>query len=401
MPGTIKVLIGPNGFGKTTYLEHLKKDLISRGVDEHNILYLQSEIKLLDEVKDTVDTSQTMEYLLTELIETDEYLKKREEMYDAANRAINDCVDDLNAIVDGVLGLNGSTRSKSFISLSPKRNVKNLVSIDQSDIKSKMGSGQRMQLLLSFARKSKKQHIILDEPEKYSHPSLLNGTAQAINELVAAGKDVAIATHSPKLVSMLELDYDDILIINDASHVARQIPFDDAVDNAKSVVNLGAFDKENKRYYQSGKSLKDCLSRRHGRQFIESLFTKRVYLCEGANDELFVNECLRQFGGYYDDYCIVKAWGKSNLPVFIALYRLLGIDLVVLFDIDDERNTENTKLNAAIRSFAGSSVKLIEFVPNLEKELGFTGEKKKALAFMDYIESQKLDSRFNLCGDTL
>ncbi len=52
-----------------------------------------------------------------------------------------------------------------------------------------------MQLLLMLASKSSKDHIFLDEPEKYSHPSLLNGTAKAINDLGAAGKDDYIATH--------------------------------------------------------------------------------------------------------------------------------------------------------------------------------------------------------------
>ena len=397
MAGKLTVLIGPNGYGKTTYLNEYKSKLINSGVPETDILFLESEIKLLDEVKDTVDTSQTMEYLLSELIETSEYLAKRDEMYLEADKAIAKSVGALNGIVDEVLGVNGSTRSKDFITPNPKkRAVKGLVAINQLDVKNKMGSGQRMRLLLMFARNSKKRHVILDEPEKYSHPSFLNGTAMAINELVSAGKDVIIATHSPKLVSMLELDYDSILIINDATHTAKPIPFDDAVANALRVYNTGMLPAANKRYYVSGASLKDCLSRRHGRAFIESLFTRRVYLCEGANDELFVNECLRQLGGFYGDYCVVKAWSKFNLPAFIALYQQLGIEIAVLFDVDNEQKLEHKTANGAIRTLAGSSVRLIEFNPCLEKEIGYSGDKPDAMRFMDHVEGIALSAKYKL-----
>lgn len=203
MAGTIRVVIGPNGYGKTTYLNDTSKKLADKG---ESILMVPSEIKLLDEVKDTVDTSQTMEFLLSEILETPSFVKKRDALYEEADKAIASSLPAMNQMLEEVLSLNGSKRTKDFIDPNPKRIIKSLVSIAQDDVKKKMGSGQRMHLLLKLAAKSSKDFILLDEPEKYSHPSLLNGTAKAINDLVAAGKDVHIATHSPKLVSMLDFD---------------------------------------------------------------------------------------------------------------------------------------------------------------------------------------------------
>lgn len=393
MTGTICVVIGPNGYGKTTYLNDTSKKLADVGKP---ILMIPSEIKLLDEVKDTVDTSQTMEFLLSEILETPAFIEKRKALYAEADEAIASSLPEMNKMLEEVLSLNGSERTKDFIAPNPKRAIKNLVSIGQDDVKKKMGSGQRMQLLLKLAAKSSKGHIFLDEPEKYSHPSLLNGTAKAINELVAAGKNVYIATHSPKLVSMLDFDLGDLRLINDASHDLKEIPFDEAVAAVSSRVNVGSMQDKFNRYYVSGDSLKNCVSKRHSRAFIEALFTRKVFLCEGANDELFINASLQQHGGFYDDYVIFKVWGKSNLPIFIELFERLGIDLVTMFDVDDESKDPHCKLNPVIRSYSDTGCRVIEFKPNLEAALGYKGKKGDALGLIDHLESMGVPAGYSL-----
>lgn len=393
MAGTIRVVIGPNGYGKTTYLSDASKKLADAG---ESILMVPSEIKLLDEVKDTVDTSQTMEFLLSEILETPAFVEKREALYAEVDKAIASSLPEMNQMLEEVLSLNGSERTKDFIAPNPKRTIKSLVSIGQDDIKKKMGSGQRMQLLLKLAAKSSKDHIFLDEPEKYSHPSLLNGTAKAINELVDGGKNVYIATHSPKLVSMLNFDLGDLRLINDSSHDLKEIPFEEATAAASERVDVGSMQDKFKRYYVSGDSLKNCVSKRYSRAFIEALFTRKVFLCEGANDELFINASLQQHGGFYDDYVIFKVWGKSNLPIFIELFERLGIDLVTMFDVDDESKDPHCKLNPVIRSYSGTGCRVIEFKPNLEAALGYKGKKDDALGLIDHLESMGVPAGYSL-----
>lgn len=117
----------------------------------------------------------------------------------------------------------------------------------------------------------------------------------------------------------------------------------------------------------------EAIQKRHNRPFIEALFTKRVYLCEGANDELYVNESLRQNGGFYDDYCVFKVWGKTNLVVFEKLFTKLGIEVTVVYDTDDESKSRHKEDNDALRGLSGEC-SLVEMDPNLELAVGYSGK---------------------------
>lgn len=64
----IEIYVGPNGYGKTTALVNKMKELINLGIPENEIIFLESEMLLMDEVKDTKDESKTMEFILQELL---------------------------------------------------------------------------------------------------------------------------------------------------------------------------------------------------------------------------------------------------------------------------------------------------------------------------------------------
>ncbi len=93
---------------------------------------------------------------------------------------------------------------------------------------------------------------------------------------------------------------------------------------------------------------------------------------------------------------IFKVWGKSNLPVFIELFKRLGIDLVVLFDVDDDTKAPHSTLSPVIRSYGGGGCKVVEFAPNLETVLAYKGRKDDALALIDYLEKTGIPVVYSL-----
>ena len=389
----INVYIGPNGFGKTTKLHEEKDRLISSGVPEKEVLFLDSEILLLDEVKDTKDESKTMEFIVQELfMNSATFLTTKIAFENQVRTEITNNQALMNSILDDILSLNGSTRSpgSNFIDINTKMVFKNLVKIETKDIKGKTGSGQRMQLILSLVKHSgTKKYVFLDEPEKYSHPSSLHRTAKLIQELDANGINIYIASHSPKLLSMIDLDFDNIHIINDATHSAKTIDFLGIVSSF-AFSSLGSFGQKEKSFY-SVPTLKDNIKNIYYREFIESLFTKKVFLCEGINDKFFIMKALKTDNKFYDDYCIFQTFGKFIMPVFEKIFSSLGIETQVFFDEDTPKRSSDSK-HLEIDSYL-ESLTYYEFKPCLEVEIGFSlPDKNNTVGFIDFLDSLTLET---------
>ncbi|MDR0500660.1 MAG: hypothetical protein LBG97_05380 [Coriobacteriales bacterium] len=390
--GKIEIYIGPNGYGKTYRLNEINKELQSCGVSVDNILFLESELTLAEESRDTRNDSATMEFIIFELLEKDKkYLAAKKKLEASIDDAIVNSIPMMNSYIDDVLKLSNQQRNVDFITLSDKKEYKKIVKINQTEISgstAKMGSGQKMQLVLRLACSSSKSVLILDEPEKYSHPSLLHETARRIEEFASKyGKSVYLATHSPKLLSMLDFDYCNLYVVNDRASGAKEIDFADAAAKAKLVFGsyYGQLSLYSKRYYENGNSLKETVKQVHNRSFIEALFSKRVFLCEGIYDEIFINWVLRKHNHFFDDYCIFTTNGKFHMPAFAELFKQLGIDVFIYFDCDDDAsNNIHKSINDYLKSkFPNCSYC---FTPNIEGEIGFKASKNSKNSVADFLE---------------
>lgn len=68
----LKIFIGPNGFGKTYELEKIKKSLFEEDNNRKYVIMLWSELVFADEMKDTVNNSFLIEYIISELLVDDD-----------------------------------------------------------------------------------------------------------------------------------------------------------------------------------------------------------------------------------------------------------------------------------------------------------------------------------------
>lgn len=385
----LNILIGPNGYGKTTALGNKKQELISSGINEKDILFLESEILVLDEMKDTTDKTFAMEYIISEILENDDINSKKEALSDAIDSAVTSSIDEFNEMIDSVVAFNGQTRSEDVIKVNNPKEFKKLVKIDSRDLKNKLGSGQRMHFVLSMVKRSRKQYIFLDEPEKHSHPSLLNYLAKLIRDL-SETKTIYIATHSPKLLEMLNFSISDIEIYNDRNYgPAKQIDLNEAINSLPQGVNVANLGPKSQTYYdviQLEKNIKEI----HAKEFIEALFSKKVYIVEGINDELFIKKMLFQNGKIYDDYYIYRCFGKQHFFPFIKIFQNLGIDIGAYFDADTQNGTNNL-INQGLENFSH-----YKFEPNIEAEIGYTGNKGNTVDFLNYLDSLTIEDRYDI-----
>ncbi|OQA78260.1 MAG: hypothetical protein BWY30_00798 [Tenericutes bacterium ADurb.Bin239] len=396
---SLDVYIGPNGFGKTTKLNNVRDDLIdSKGVPKNEIIFLNSEILLVDEMKDTRDESKTMEFIINEVLSTPALEIARQQYEEAVDNEINANVDRINKIIDDILSINNQDRNikkgksseslKNFIETTEQKEYKKLVKINREIAEKKMGSGQKMQLILALIKESSKSYIFLDEPEKYSHPSLLHKTAKLIEE-ISKTKTVYMATHSPKLLSMIDLDISRIFIFNDNSYTPKVIDFVKVCNKYSSYAKKAGLKKKELTYFNET-TLRDNIKKFHYRDFIEALFSKRVYLVEGINDILFINKMLRDNNLYYEDYKILPSYGKHRMMLFAELFESLDIEVHLYFDEDDVSHMIHSYTNTELCKFRHYYI----FKENLEDDLKFIGDKSNQIDFSNHLESIIIDSKY-------
>lgn len=379
----LKIYIGPNGYGKTFAINQEIEELKKQDKERKDILLLNSEIVFADEMKDTINSSFVMEYLISELLENEEISNARKNYERALDKSIMENQQIYNEIMEEVLSLNNQKREKNVISTTPTKEYKKIVKINSEDLKNNMGSGQKLQFLLKLIQKSHKQFIYLDEPENHTHPSLLHVTAGLINEL-SKTKDICIATHSPDLLNLLDIDFENLFIFNDPDFGGpKKIDFKSAILLPKEI-RVENLNNKSKSYFDAD-SLKKNIIELHKKEFLNSLFSKKVYMVEGINDELFIKKLLVNYNKQYTQYSIFQCYGKPHFIPFIKIFQNLDIEVIPLFDKDNENNENNKAINNEIKK---CNVYL-EANTILEAEISYIGKKENTPDFIEYLDNFK------------
>lgn len=92
----LKIFIGPNGYGKTFELEKIKKTLLEEDNNRKDVIMLGSELVYADEMKDTVNNSFLMSYIITELLVDDELIDIQKQFENKLDTLIKDNSDIYN-----------------------------------------------------------------------------------------------------------------------------------------------------------------------------------------------------------------------------------------------------------------------------------------------------------------
>lgn len=378
----LKVYIGPNGYGKSYAIDEEIKELKKENEARKDIIKLGAELVFAEEMKDSVNSSFVLDYLVEELLETDEIIAAREEYEKRINDSIITNKQNYNDIMDEVLKLNNKIRKQDVIDVSTKIEHKKLVSINSSDLKKSMGSGQKLQFLLKLIEASSKKYVFLDEPENHTHPSLLHVTAGLINKL-SKTKEVCVATHSPELLSLLDVDFNNLYIFNSEDYSGpKKIDFSTAT-SIPTGFHLENLNKKSQSYY-SEETLKRNILEIHKKEFMASLFSKRVYLVEGLNDAIFLKKLLFHFSKQYSQYEIFHGYGKLHYLPFVNIFKSLGIEVIPIFDEDPKK--ADPKNNIVLNTELESCGKFCKFSPFIEEAIGYTGKKDCTTDFIDFLD---------------
>lgn len=387
MPGKLTIYIGPNGYGKTKKLNAKYESMKSSSI------FLKSEILLTNELK-PLNNSTSTEYFLDELFNNNNLNNAKIQLLEEGRKSVDSKKEKIKKIVDNILKLNESATKSNLIEFENKLSLKEMFTIDIK-ILDLMGSGQKMLLLLDLVLDFDKDNIFLDEPEKYMQPNLLKILACKLNNLLKSGKNIFIVTHSPKLLSFLDLKIDDIEIMNEKQKEdekewpTKKIDLQMAINlliNDKSIkeriIESKEINSKTKSYYNL-KLIDKNIINNHKYDFFNALFAKKIIICEGLNDEIFLNWLGNN--SKFDDYSIFKTFGKGIMPVFLEIFKQVSKNVICIFDKDNENDNTHKILNQYL---AENSVKnSLIFNKNLESELAYKGEKYDFLNFIYFLEN--------------
>ena len=176
----------------------------------------------------------------------------------------------------------------------------------------------------------------IEEPEIYQHPPQARYLAETLHELSQKNTQLLLCTHSPLFIP--GDNFDKIRIVrehgNPSYTTITRLLYDDLVKELKDADSEKETLKETGMVAKLYPSLNPIIN--------EMFFCKVLILVEGPEDLAFITSALLLSGkmnNFRKNGChIVPVNSKSNLIKPIAMAKLLGIPVYVVFDADTDKD---------------------------------------------------------------
>lgn len=227
--------------------------------------------------------------------------------------------------------------------------------------------------------------ILFDEPENFFDEEYLKLVAKLIITLIDNSYRVRFATHNSRLLSILEMDIDNIVLIhNRTEKTIRKSDIKNIFSEIAEIVDK----KRNELKYSESNSISYKLNihkvsvvfdnyldyHLKNIEFYSSLFYKDIIIVEG-NSDLEALKTIKE--SFNDTVYIFSANGKAWIPFYVRLFLELGKKVRAIIDVDKEENTHSAILTSILEEIG--DLRLIQHNPDMETEYGidmdFIGDK--------------------------
>ena len=299
MSNNLKVLVGANGSGKTFNLnKRLREVNCGLLITEDGMPQFNKDIK-----KVNIDYNEK-KYVYID--EENRGRKGHRDIQNEENEEISTASQNVIKYVTDIM-----KRLKTIINKSKgQEKLNNMLNIF-------------LQYNLNHIR-----HIFLDEPENYFDEDYLKIIGRVINILLENNYCVEVATHSSRLLKILEIDIDNILLVN--NHNIKTVStqniislYRDVADEIKNVAeesrvndNPGILYKLN--LVNNTDLLNSFIEQNlKSEEFYRCLFCKKILIVEGDSDAMALNSIKNDFDISVE---IFVANGKAYIPFFARLF---------------------------------------------------------------------------------
>lgn len=328
-----KIYVGRNSSGKSFALESEYKN----DINENKIL-LPTEVKLDDEVKSDNKGSGT--FIIDTIIPI--VMEKLELQSDDIKNRLKETIDE--AIVSNANSI------VSKFKFNDKWRLEKLLSNEIPNEFKELGSGEKsryiIKLLLDLDISG--YNIYIDEPEKFSHPSLQVSLANLINEL-AINNDVFVITHSPKFLNELNIDNLEIInfynnresiFISDENLISILSGISDRSQNTLLCDDM-SFNSISQFNDLNGLTFEEFKKYYFMPLYKDLVFYNNVIFVEDENTYLYIKQICKINNLSNIDIMYVN--GKLPIIIFDEVVKLLRLNPLCIYD-SDHKLIENDSL---------------------------------------------------------
>lgn len=175
--------------------------------------------------------------------------------------------------------------------------------------------------------------VTIEEPEAFQHPLSGRSLARTFQKLGTGSYQIVYSTHSPDLVAPSAIEglriFSRVSIVHGSAHETIVRPFS---LSEMAVLLQEAVQRDDFTAESAGARLEANLDPR----VLEGLFARLVVIVEGDEDEALVRGGAQAEGIDLDDagIAVIRAHGKTSIPLLLAFFLSTGIDVYPIFDLD-------------------------------------------------------------------
>lgn len=239
--------------------------------------------------------------------------------------------------------------------------------------------------------------ILLDSPELFAHPLLMDEIATVLQRLQQAGCLIIVTTHSEQFVSRLFTSFSEIIRLDKDARGLVTI----------KTVDMEKVSREIRAFYDQDEYLKHSFSRsthydtgmlkllEHNiegylitafRDFIiNAFFSEVVILGEGASENVLFDYIDNELHpNWVSEFQVgfMTCMGKSTMPLYFIFLNSLGIRTFVLYDRDNTGNPVHQAYQEAFDRYHRTHKKLFRswwLEPDLEGYLNIDQERTESI----------------------
>ena len=240
--------------------------------------------------------------------------------------------------------------------------------------------------------RSQRYIIMVDSPEMFASPLLIDEISSTLNQLQKAGCLIIISTHSDRIISRMFTRFDEIIKIlkrSDGKVEAQIVDIDRIISNIKDFYAsdeylVHSFSKST----HIDQAIMDLLEndiesylitafRDH---IITAFFSNIVILGEGSSEDVLFDYI---YTVVHPDWIsekqvgFISCMGKSTMPLYFIFLNGIGVRTLVIYDYDNLKNEVHRAYYDAFNQYHFSNRRMFRsyfLKPDLEGFLNIDGE---------------------------